>query len=74
MGQYRVRKKVRDMSAVVRKEESRERKLAELRDVSAKVTEAAIKAGISHQELEESAYRAFQNVKRRRHSGCTGCN
>jgi hypothetical protein len=54
------------MSAAVRKEESREQKLARLGELSAKVAEASIKAGISHQELEEHAYIAIKNVRARR--------
>jgi hypothetical protein len=70
MGQYRFRKKVRDMSAVVRKEESREQRLAEARELADIINKETVRAGISYQELERQAYKSLKNVRARRRTGC----
>jgi hypothetical protein len=70
MGQYRVRKKARDMSAVVRKEESREQRLAEARELADIINKETVRAGISDQELERQAYKSLKNVRARRRTGC----
>ena len=54
--------------------ETREQKLARARKLSASITNKAIAAGITHQELEENAYRAFLKVCKNRESNNTGNN
>lgn len=46
---------------------NRETRLAVARGLSAKVTKATIVAGITHQELEDRAYKAFLNVRKSHH-------
>jgi len=64
---YKKRKKVSEMPAVAEKvrtsSEDRELVLARARELSAKITKATRTAGITHEELEERAYRAYLDVR-----------